>query len=324
MRPSIRVGLPYLPGDEGHPFLNVLREAGLPVLISVGSLYRPEEGFRRLQLSAWRRDVALDSAGFVAMARFNGYRWTVDDYVDQVVRNFPGDCDDDTEEPHRSELPHPWTWWSAPDYCCEPEIASDRAEVERRMEMTAESLSDTLGALASWRYEGENGTPDPMPILQGRTPEDYQRSVEVIRRVVVEADPCICHLRPDDCEATWHNLRGPPDLPELVGVGSVCRRAVGGPDGLLRVLHALDEALPAHTRVHLFGVKAYLKKLGALARRVASVDSMAWDSAASWEAQKLTRASGTRVSCSLAMREEHLRRWIAAQQPEATGQRKLF
>lgn len=314
--PTVRVGLPYLPSEEGyeqgHPFLVAVRELKAPVLISVGSLYRPDEGFRRLQLPAWGMDVSIDSAGFVAMAKFGRYRWSVQDYVDQIIGNFGGD-DIDDDEPPRWSLPHPWSWWSPPDYCCEPKVAKDRAEVERRMELTAESLSETLAHLEDWRQAGENTTPDPMPILQGWKPADYQRSVELIRRVVVESARCSCSVDPEACDATWHSTDA-PDLPALVGVGSVCTRAVGGPDGLLNVLRALDEALPPHVRLHLFGVKGEaLWKMGELRHRVASVDSMAWDKAASWEADKRSKAAGYRISCDLDMRVRHLRHWHAAQ-----------
>ena len=77
---------------------------------------------------------------------------------------------------------------------------------------------------------------------------------------------------------------------------------------------ALDEALPAHVRLHLFGVKGEaLSKLGRLAGRVQSIDSMAWDKAASWQASNASAVMGERVSCTLDMRVGHLRRWYTAQ-----------
>ena len=312
--PQVRVGLPYLTHEADHPFLHAVRALGAPVLISMGSLYREAEGgFRRLPLTAWTVGAALDSAGFVAMARFGGYRWTVADYVEQVVLNFPGDDEEDgDDDPVRCALPSPMEWWSAPDYCCEKQIAGNRAEVERRIALTVEGYQDARELLEAWRREGENQARDPMPILQGRLPADYVRCAEQLAAAADAVDPCTCPTDPEACGATWHRER--TGLPELVGVGSVCTRPVGGPEGLLPVLEALDEALPAHVRLHLFGVKGEaLSKLGRLAGRVQSIDSMAWDKAASWEADKLSRAAGERVSCTLDMRVKHLQRWHAAQ-----------
>ena len=41
----------------------------------------------------------------------------------------------------------------------------------------------------------------------------------------------------------------------MVGVGSVCRRHLHGPDGLIAIMGALDRVLPSGTVVHLFGAK---------------------------------------------------------------------
>jgi hypothetical protein len=89
-----------------------------------------------------------------------------------------------------------------------------------------------------------------MPILQGWTPDEY----------------VTC--------AQWLPL---VEWPELVGIGSVCRRQVGGSDGILAILEAVDAILPSHTSVHLFGVKSTVLELISHHPRVASVDSMAWD-----------------------------------------------
>lgn len=315
--PVVRVGLPYLTHEADHPFLHAVRALGAPVLISVGSLYREAEGgFRRLPLTAWTVGTALDSAGFIAMAKFGRYRWSVADYVEQVVHNFPGDDEEDGDDDAvRCALPSPFEWWSAPDYCCEQKIAGDRSEIERRIAMTVESYQDARELLEAWRREGESQAPDPMPVLQGRRPDDYARCAEQLAAAADAVDACTCPLggeAAEHCPATWH--RAELGLPDLVGVGSVCTRAVGGPEGLLPVLEALDEALPARVRLHLFGVKGEaLSRLGHLVGRVASIDSMAWDKAASWEADKLSRTAGSRVSCTLDMRVRHLVRWHAAQ-----------
>jgi hypothetical protein len=69
---------------------------------------------------------------------------------------------------------------------------------------------------------------------------------------------------------------------KMVGIGSVCRRHLHGPDGLLAIVEALDRVLPEGTVCHLFGAKGSalpaLEQAG-LAHRVGSTDSMAWDMA---------------------------------------------
>ncbi|MBK7759559.1 MAG: hypothetical protein IPI35_24810 [Deltaproteobacteria bacterium] len=303
---EVRIGLPYLPGRADHAFLATILELGAESLISAGSLYRADRGWATAPITAWSFSPALDSAGFVAQARFGGYRWSVAEYVERVVTNFSGGNDD--EDPPRWALPFPWAWWSAPDFCCEAEIAQDPSEVQARIGATVDAYGETLGELEGWRREGENVVPDPLPILQGRTPDDYQSCAEALAEVIDEQSPCTCPSGDiEGCPATWHReARG---LPALVGVGSVCRRPLHGPEGLIAVLDALHAALPERTRLHLFGVKtASLQHLGRYGDRIASVDSVAWDRAARWDALKAG------VSNDLQHRAGALRRWFASQQ----------
>ena len=301
---EVRIGLPYLPGRSDHAFLATILELGAESLISAGSLYRADRGWATAPITAWSVSPALDSAGFVAQARFGGYRWSVAEYVERVVSNFSGE----DEDPPRWALPFPWAWWSAPDFCCEAEIASDRGEVQARIRATVEAYGETLAELEGWRDQGENTVPDPLPILQGRTPEDYLGCAEALGEVIDSSHRCTCTAgEPEDCAATWH--RAAQGLPELVGVGSVCRRALHGPEGLIAVLDALHATLPNRTRLHLFGVKtASLQHLGRYGDRIASVDSVAWDRAARWDALKAG------ISNDLQHRAGVLRRWCASQQ----------
>lgn len=70
------------------------------------------------------------------------------------------------------------------------------------------------------------------------------------------------------------------EWPDLVGIGSMCRREIHGPQGVLAVVESLDKALPRKVKFHLFGVKGPALDFLAGHERLASVDSMAWDSAA--------------------------------------------
>jgi hypothetical protein len=285
-RPNSRilVGLPY---STRGVLLDATRALVAPILISAGSCYREGKGLLPPGDAAWMAyGASLDSAGFTAMMQ-GGYRWSVDEYVDFVVRsaakNIEGDC-----------WGFPWSWWSAMDYCCEQEIAADRAEVERRIDATIASLGETLSCVDDWRDEGAEDLPDPLPILQGRTIADYVRCADGLTRELRAA--------------------GRDGLPELVGVGSVCRRQLHGSEGLLPILSGLDRALPSHVRLHLFGVKGdVLAHLGGLRRRVASVDSMAWDFAARMDARKAG------ASCTVERRAAAMRDWYRRQVDKVLG-----
>lgn len=250
---KIRLGLPLLGGQlvEGAKVLKT------PVLVSANAARKG--GKWRLDYTQLEGlDVALDSAGFVAWAHYGGFPWSLGEYLDLVSR-------------------HPWAWWAQMDACCEAEIATDRAAVEFRMMETAR-----LWTLCSDAARAA-GISQPMPVLQGRTPADYLRSLAMLERRVDR-------------------------LPPFVGVGSMCRREVGGYEGLISVVDTLDRALPAHAQLHLFGVKgSALSSLSSFGGRVESIDSMAWDVAAR------RRAHRESASCSMDLRVEEMGRWLEAQ-----------
>ncbi len=166
------------------------------------------------------------------------------------------------------------TWWAAPDYCCEPEIAGDRSEVLERVKRTAFKL-DWCRQVAA-----DRGVAPPMPVLQGWLPSDYLLCAEMM-----------------------------PELPALVGVGSVCRRSLSGEAGIIKVVTTLGRHLPPHVGLHLFGVKG--SAIGALAGhpRIHSIDSAAWDFAARRERER----NGVR-SATVDYRSGYMRRWYLAQQ----------
>lgn len=166
---------------------------------------------------------------------------------------------------------HRWAWWSSMDLCCEPEVASDRPLRLLRLAGTASLLGQCR------RRAQERGLSMPVPILQGWTPDEY----------------VLC--------AEWLPLA---EWPSLVGLGSVCRRHVHGPDGILAILEAVDAVLPSHVRLHLFGVKSSALALLARHRRVASVDSLAWDFAA-----RMDRRTGR----DMTHRISHMHRWADRQ-----------
>jgi len=162
------------------------------------------------------------------------------------------------------------------NYCCEPEISSDPVLIRQRVRHTVYSLAKTIATVTMWNRElpGWPATP-PMPVIQGWRPSDYRDCVDQMEHCLF-GDPAYI-------EGMGHD-----GWPALVGIGSVCRRPLGGENGLMRIVDTLEGVLPNHVRFHLFGVKSTALKRLRDRPRIASVDSMAWNSAARWEAYKLS------------------------------------
>jgi hypothetical protein len=264
---TIRVGL-------SKPGGGLFRELKLwdrqpPLLISANALYHHKHHcFYEAPFCLFDSGVALDSAGYVAMKRYRGYPWSVEEYVAMAV-------------------PFGFDWFSQMDFCCEPEIATDRAEVLRRVQATADSLAECREEAercieARHPELAEDGI-NPMPVIQGWLPDDYRSSADLADVV----------------------LRG--QWPEMVGVGSVCRRQLSGPDGIARILDALHEHLPEGVGLHLFGVKGAILRQLSDWPRVISVDSMAYEFAARMDARKAG------VSKTTAFRFNVLKDWLATQ-----------
>ena len=160
---------------------------------------------------------------------------------------------------------YPFRRIAAADYCCEHQIARDRDEVLDRISRTVatnrecrERATD-LGIIERL-----------MPVLQGRRPEDYSRCAEALHLSMLPGT--------------------------VVGIGSMCRRDIHGPEGLIAVVRHLDSVLPTGIRLHLFGVKgSALPWLLPFAHRVASIDSQAWGTAARREAHRTGRS---KTDCS--------------------------
>lgn len=185
-------------------------------------------------------------------------------------------------------LAHSWgfTWWSQMDLCCEPEVAADAAEIRRRLTVSAWLLQACRDAAASIREVGDAQFSDPVPVLQGWQPDDYVRCFDLYDSLL---------------DGVW---------PELVGVGSMCTRKLRGPDGASAVLQRLEAVLPKHVQLHLFGVKGPVLQALHGNPRIASTDSMAWDDAARWRANK------EGVPCSIELKKEEIRKWLAAQRDD--------
>lgn len=167
---------------------------------------------------------------------------------------------------------HTWSWYASMDYCCEPDIAKDRPLRLLRIAATAVMLHQCN------EEARRRGLRAPMPVLQGWTPEEYVQC------------------------AQWLPLS---EWPDLIGIGSVCRRNLQGHEGILSILEALETVLPHHVRYHLFGVKSSALEVLANHPRVVSVDSMAWDMQARMQ---------RRIGRDTAYRIGHMEDWVSKQQ----------
>ena len=135
---QIRIGLP-IPGGQ---LARAAAALDAPVLISANA-FRRDGVWRRVSDSLAGLDIALDSAGFVAMKRYGGFPWSAAEYLDLVAA-------------------HRWAWYAAMDYCCEPEIAGDRATVLERVTRTAADYP----VLA--RMAADRELPPPLPVFSSQ------------------------------------------------------------------------------------------------------------------------------------------------------------
>ncbi|MBN8847378.1 MULTISPECIES: hypothetical protein [unclassified Sphingomonas] len=272
---AIVVGLPHL---SAGPILSRALALRCPLLVSANALSRwaMRRGVR--EWAGWRlaplanlperADCMLDSGGFTAHVTYRGFPWTIAQYLDLAAA-------------------YPFRLFASLDYPAEHEIAGDRAAVRER-------ISRTIAANRETRRQAEDrGLEDRlMPVLQGRTPEDFERCADAL---------------------AWSIVPG-----RTIGVGSMCRRQTRGPDGLVAVLEHLDRVLPARVRLHAFGVKGdALPYLRHLEHRVVSIDSQAYGVAARRDAHRRGVPKTDRVVA------RHMTRWVEAQTRAATarGQR---
>ncbi|MES2784718.1 MAG: hypothetical protein V4684_04585 [Pseudomonadota bacterium] len=151
----VRAGLPLVGGQ----MVAHARRRRLPLLLSANAFAtRYHRGHTKSgAFKAFKKDIsnldgldcALDSAGFVAMARYRGFPWGVRDYCELVGARA-------------------WSWAAQPDLCCEPEIASDAAA---RLLRVAGTVKLYLRAQAA---ATEMGVMPLMPVLQGFLPAEYR------------------------------------------------------------------------------------------------------------------------------------------------------
>lgn len=298
---QMRVGIPHRGGKLAvHAF-----DQDWPAMVSANAFWNAEKQCFKFPeyTDLSELDFALDSAGFVAVQNFQIkgkqagmagiFPWTAADYIS--FANTTG-C----------------AWYTAPDLCCESEVASSQAEIDYRINATATLLEACLRIIYAWQNElaktcttttVANMLRPPVPAIQGWKACDYQRSLELTM-------------------AVWERWQPWLAAPALIGIGSVCRRHLSHPKhGLFSILGALESQWPAGSKAHLFGVKGTaLAKLKTM-NWIGSTDSMAWDSGARWSALKAGKSN------TLAHRCDEMSSWMASAlkrvQPAAGDQMRL-
>ena len=257
-----------LPHLSSGPILERARLMQQPVLISANSLSRWSKRPGWPDWQGWRLAPLANALGLASLDLDSGGFVCAARY---------GGIPWSVDEYMTLAAAYPFRRFASLDYCCEAEIARDRDEVLDRISRTIRANRDCreraldLGILDRF-----------MPVLQGRRPEDYERCAEAL---------------------AWSLTPG-----TVVGVGSMCRRPIHGPDGLVAVIAHLDRVLPPTIRLHAFGVKGTaLPYLLPFAHRVASIDSQAYGVAARQDARRRGVAKTDRLVA------DHLERWTRAQ-----------
>jgi hypothetical protein len=254
---KMRVGIPHRGGSLAFSAF----EQGYPAMVSASAFWnaRTKSFTIPRYTNLDELDYALDSAGFTAMAL-----WKQKGQQAGLAGVFPWSLSQYLELAALSSA----SWFSQPDLCVEREVASSEAEVDYRIRATATLLEATLRQLYVWHDELArtcsprvvvNMVKTPVPVLQGRRPDDYLRSLDLMLEVW----------------RRWEPWLAPP---ALIGIGSMCRRPLRDrQEGLLAVLGALEGRLPPNSRAHLFGVKGACLAHVRTRPWIASADSMAFD-----------------------------------------------
>ena len=282
----MRIGVPHRGGKLAfHAFENEY-----PVMVSANAFWdRATRTFKIPEATdLTETDFALDSAGFTAV-----HRWQTQGTQAGMAGVFPWTCSQYVEFANCIGA----SWYSQPDLCCEPAVASNDAEIDFRIRATATLLEAVLQQLFAWQCELakntsstviENMLKPPVPVLQGWTIDHYLRSLDLLDEVWSRWQPWLA-------------------APRLIGLGSVCRRDLHHPKhGLFAVLNGLEGRLPQNSRLHLFGVKGSALSQVKMYPWIASADSMAYDFGARVKARE------ARKSNTLAHRADEMTKWMKA------------
>jgi len=257
-----------LPHLREGPILNRARAMQVPTLISANALSRWNRGRGWPEWRGWRLDLLKNADGLSSLSLDSAGFVALSHYW-----GYPWATEDYLD----LAASYPFRWFASMDYCVEPEIAPDREEVRDR-------ISRTIGVNRDcWRGAHDRDIAHRfMPVVQGRVAGDYENCIDALGDII--------------------------DAVPLIGIGSMCRRPVGGSDGVIAIFEHLDRILGEGTMLHAFGIKGTaLSKLRGLEHRIQTVDSQAFGIASRIEARQ-RGISKTDVFVA-----DHMERWARRQ-----------
>jgi hypothetical protein len=236
----VRAGVPQPSGA----LVNAAYEAGIPVLFSANAFAKNSK--QPSSIGPFRLSPTSNFGGFNLKAARN-LPPDMDAALDSagfVAANRYGCYRWTVSDFYDLVEARDWAWHAAMDFCMEPEVTGSQLVRTIRLQATAQGYFECVNEA------NRRGAQMPMPVLQGWVPDDYLKCID---------------------------LMAIQDWPDLIGIGSVCRRHLGGEDGIVNIVETLDRVLPKNTKFHLFGVKGGAVKQFGSHPRFQSIDSMAWD-----------------------------------------------
>lgn len=280
----MRIGVPHKSGSLAfHAFDN-----SYPCMLSASAFWNREKLCFQMPeyTDVSETDFALDSAGYVAVSNWGRkgkqrgmagiFPWTLEEYVEFATMSGA-------------------SWWSQPDLCCEAEVAKDAEEVNYRIRATATLLEGVLRTLYAWQNElaktcnstvVSNMLRPCLPIIQGRTIDEYRLSMELLLEVW----------------SRWEPWLAPP---VLLGIGSMCRREVNDPEqGLLAILEGVKSYIPEGSKLHVFGAK------GTALNHLAQMDFVQGSDSMSWDYSTRMSACKAGVSNTIERRKTGMSQWM--------------
>lgn len=203
-------------------------------LFPASSFSLPRFKMRAPKIPPTAQSVAADCGGFVAMQRWGGeYQYTKAEYV-AWLRKF-------------ARL----DWAATMDWCCEPSIANNPAQIRVRQLSTTNAAWEMFTEYRAepWAW---------VPTVQGWEVEDYRRHARAMAPLIEMMRGYYCN------NPSWR-----------VGIGTLCQRADA--KMIRAVIRAVASELPG-VPLHLWGVKlSAINSPEALPASAASVDSAAWN-----------------------------------------------
>ncbi len=196
---------------------------GENVLLSAGTAYglTTRHGFN-IHVPDDPENVIVDSGGFQAVTRWGlEYPYTWEDYF-EWAESVGAD------------------YAALPDFACEPELHASTPSDRIYHSVLNQWEAIQVFNRGDWNFQ-------PLPVLQGYTPEDYRRCCDMMRQ---------------------NDL-----LRDYMAVGTVCKR--DSIDSIHSVLSALEGEIP-HVEFHLFGLTLQAWKDRRLWGRFRSADTAAW------------------------------------------------